>query len=154
VGARTSDTIGDRWYQPTAKDWVQVLAAVPFFERLTKRQLRRIAGITKITDYERDEVVVQAGEQGDAFYVILSGQAKVVGRPRARILRQGDHFGEMALIDGEPRSATVVAGGDFQAMVLPRRPFLRLLEREPRIALALMVELSARIRRLEKPPGV
>ena len=65
----------------------------------------------------------------------------------------GDYFGEMALIDGEPRSATITAVGDLQTMKLPRRPFLKVLEQEPRIAVAMLTELSARVRRLEKRPA-
>jgi CRP/FNR family transcriptional regulator/CRP/FNR family cyclic AMP-dependent transcriptional regulator len=67
-------------------------------------------------------------------------------------LRRGDYFGEMALIDGEPRSATITATTELHAMRLRRSPFLKLLEQEPRIALALMAELAARVRRLERRP--
>jgi CRP/FNR family transcriptional regulator, cyclic AMP receptor protein len=139
------------WYQPTARDWADVLSVLPLFERLTKRQLSKLAALATIVEFARGDLVVQAGEPGDAFHVILTGQARVVSRPRARILRTGDYFGEMALIDGRPRSATITAAGDLQTMKLPRRPFLKLLEAEPRIAIAIMTELTARIRRLEKP---
>ena len=60
--------------------------------------------------------------------------------------------GEMGLIDGEPRSATIAAEGELQVMKLPRRPFLKLLSQEPQIATAMMAELAARIRTLEKRP--
>jgi CRP-like cAMP-binding protein len=135
--------------QPTAKSVGDVLASLPLFERLS-RELRRIAAHAKIREYANGDVVVQAGQRGSSFYVILGGRARVLGRPKARVLRTGDYFGEMALLDGEPRSATIVAAGELQTMELSRTPFLRVLEQEPRIALALMAELAARVRRLEK----
>jgi CRP/FNR family transcriptional regulator, cyclic AMP receptor protein len=146
-------TLDRAWHRPTAKDWADVLAALPLFSRVAKRQLRKIAGFAEFKEFAQGDFVTQAGEPGDAFYVILSGQAKVVGKPRARTLRRGDYFGEMALIDGEPRSATVTAASELQTMKLPRRPFLRLLEQEPRIAIPMMANLAARVRRLERPPG-
>jgi CRP/FNR family transcriptional regulator, cyclic AMP receptor protein len=146
-------TLHRAWHRPTAKDWAEVLAGLPLFSRLPKRQLRKIAGLAEFKEFARGDFVVQADEPGDAFYVILSGQAKVLGKPRARTLRTGDYFGEMALIDGEPRSATVAAASELQTMKLPRRPFLRLLEQEPRIAIPMMADLGARVRRLERPPA-
>jgi CRP-like cAMP-binding protein len=152
--ASIKETLFDRrWNHPTAKDWADVLTTMPLFERLSRRQLRRIAGLATFREFDRGDVLIQAGEPGDALYVILSGRARVVGRPRARTLGTGDHFGEMALIDGEPRSATVTAATRLEAMRLPRAPFLELVRQEPAIALALMTELAARVRRLEKPPA-
>jgi CRP/FNR family cyclic AMP-dependent transcriptional regulator len=146
-------TLDRAWHRPTAKDWAEVLGGLPLFSRVAKRQLRKIAGVAEFKEFAQGDFVTQAGEPGDAFYVILSGQAKVVGKPRARALRRGDYFGEMALIDGEPRSATVTAASELQTMRLPRRPFLRLLEQEPRIAIPMMANLAARVRRLERPPA-
>jgi CRP/FNR family transcriptional regulator, cyclic AMP receptor protein len=146
-------TLDRAWHRPTAKDWAEVLAGLPLFSRVAKRQLRKIAGLAEFKEFAEGDFVTQAGEPGDAFYVILSGQAKVVGKPRARVLRTGDYFGEMALLDGEPRSATVTAASELQTMRLPRRPFLRLLEQEPRIAIPMMANLAARVRRLERPPA-
>jgi CRP/FNR family cyclic AMP-dependent transcriptional regulator len=136
--------------KPTAKDWAEVLAALPLFANVSKRHLRGIAKLAKFKEFDPGDVVIQAGEPPDAFYLILSGRAKVLGMPRTRVLRTGDYFGEMGLIDGEPRSATITAEGELQAMALPRRPFLRLLKREPGIALAMLAELAGRVRRLEK----
>jgi CRP/FNR family transcriptional regulator, cyclic AMP receptor protein len=138
------------WNRPTAKDWADVLARLPLFARVPKRHLRKIADLARFAEYADGDVVIQAGEPGDAFYLILSGRAKVLGRSRS--LRAGDYFGEMALLDGEPRSTTVMAASELQTMKLPRRPFLKVLEQEPRIAVAMLTELSGRVRRLEKRP--
>jgi CRP-like cAMP-binding protein len=150
----TNARLYDRaWNQPTAKDWANVLASLPLFAGLTKRQLRRVAELAKISEFDKGQVVIQAGEKGDAVYVILAGRARVIGRPRARLLRAGDYFGEMALVDGQPRSATIMAADDLQTMKLPRQAFLKVVRQEPAIAIAMMAEMAARIRTLEKPPA-
>ena len=136
--------------RPTARDWADVLARLPLFSRCRKRQLRKLAGLARFKEYPPDSVVIQAGDPSRAFYLILSGQARV-RKPRGRLLRTGDYFGEMGLIDGEPRTASIVAVGELQVMTLPRSPFLRLLEQEPGIAVAMLAELAQRVRRLEKP---
>lgn len=139
------------WNRPTARDWADVLSRVPLFASVGKRQLRKIAELAQFRVFEPRDVVVQTGDPPDGFYLILAGQAKVAGRPRARALRAGDYFGEMALLDGEPRSATITAVGELQTMRLPRAPFMRLLKHEPQIAVAMLVELAQRVRRAEKP---
>jgi CRP/FNR family transcriptional regulator, cyclic AMP receptor protein len=147
----TNAQLYDRvWNQPTAKDWASVLASLPLFAGLTKRQLRRVADLARISKFQKDDVVFQAGDKGDAVYVILSGQARVLGKPRTRLLRAGDSFGEMALIDGRPRSATITAAHELQAMRLPRQAFLKVVRQDPGIALSMMAEMAARIRKLEK----
>jgi CRP-like cAMP-binding protein len=140
------------WNQPTAKDWANVLASLPPFSGLTKRRLRRIAKLARIREFRRGDLVVQAGEEGNAVHVILGGRARVLGTRRARLLRAGDYFGEMALVDGRPRSATITAADDdLQTLELPRQAFLKIVRQEPAIAIAMMAEMAARIRRLETP---
>jgi CRP-like cAMP-binding protein len=134
---------------------VDELAGLPLFSGCRKRQLRKIAGLAQFKAFAPGSIVIQAGDRADGFYLILSGQARVLGMPRARarLLRIGDYFGEMGLIDGEPRSASVIAGDELQVMLIPRRPFLRLLEQEPGIAVAMLGELARRVRSLEKSPA-
>jgi CRP-like cAMP-binding protein len=139
------------WDRPTTRDWADVLARLPLFASVGKRQLRKIAELAQFREYDAGDVVVQTGDAPDGFYLILGGRAKVVGRPRARTLETGAYFGEMALLDGEPRSATVTALGELQTMRLPRKPFLKLLKDEPTIGIAMLEELAGRVRRLEKP---
>jgi CRP/FNR family transcriptional regulator, cyclic AMP receptor protein len=136
------------WDRPTERDWNDVLGALPLFARMPKRQLRGIAKLAKIVDYDPAEVIVQAGEQGDSFYLMLDGRARVLGR--SRVLRPGDFFGEMALIDGGPRSATITATSPVRVMKLPRRAFLKALKADPQIGLAIMETLAERVRRLER----
>ncbi|HEV8686358.1 MAG TPA: cyclic nucleotide-binding domain-containing protein [Gaiellaceae bacterium] len=138
------------WNRPTARDWAEVLERLPLFANVSKRHLRKIAELAHYRVFEPGDIVVQTRDDSDSFYVILGGRATVPGRPHARALSTGDYFGEMALLDGQPRSATVRAVGELQTMRIPRRPFLRLLEQEPTIAIALLTELAARLRRAEE----
>ena len=136
------------WERPTQRDWAAVLGALPLFSRLSKRQLRDLAKLAKVEDYSPTEPIVQKGEQGDSFYLVLEGRARVAGK--SRTLRPGDFFGEMALLDGGPRSATISAIGAVRVMTVPRRAFLKTLKQDPRIGLAIMETLAGRVRRLER----
>lgn len=135
--------------RPTSRDWANVLMHLPLFARVSKRHVRQVAALARVRDYDRGEFVIEKGAPPDGFYVILAGNAKVAGRARARTLGPGDHFGEIALLDNEGRSATVVATTELQAMRIPRGPFMKLLRQEPSIALALLAEFASRVRRLE-----
>jgi CRP-like cAMP-binding protein len=138
------------WDRPTARDWAGVLGRLPLFAHVRKRQLAKVAKLARVRVFAPGDVVIRRGEPGDGFYLILSGRARVVGKRGARPLRVGDYFGEMALLDGAARSATIAADGELQTMELPRRPFLRLLEQEPGISIAMLTELAGRVRALEK----
>ena len=127
-----------------------MLAGVPLFATLSGRHVRRVAALAKLRRFERGVPVVVAGRPGDAFYVILDGEVSVgvPGRRRTR-LGPGDYFGEMSLIDGSPRSATVTADGDVLLLEIGRTAFARLLKEEPAITLALLKALAARVRASE-----
>lgn len=140
------------WERPKERDWAEVLGALPLFGRLSQRQLRGLAKLAKVDEYSPGEVIVQKGERGDSFYLMLDGRAGVVGR--ARNLGPGDFFGELALIDGGPRSATVKATTGLRTMKLPRRAFVKAIQEDPRIGLAVMEELAARLRELESPSSI
>jgi CRP/FNR family transcriptional regulator, cyclic AMP receptor protein len=137
------------WGQATDSDWVKVLASLPVFEGFSKRRLRKVARRAHFADYARGDEIVSTGSAGDAFYVILSGSAKARGKPAARTLRAGDYFGEMAVLDGGPRSATVVATSELQVMRVPREAFLELAEDEPALTANMLAQLGARVRELE-----
>lgn len=144
------ELIGGRdWSRPTPRDWARVLGELPLFEEVGRRQLNKIAALARVGTYDPGTVVIQQGEPGDAFHLILSGKARVLAK-RPKLLRTGNYFGEMALLDGAPRSATVVADSELQTMMIPRAPFLRLLKNEPSITLALLTRLAGRVRALEK----
>jgi CRP/FNR family transcriptional regulator, cyclic AMP receptor protein len=131
---------------------VALLERVPLFAALPKRHLRRIAALADEVRFRDGRVIVEAGVPGTTFFVIGDGRAKVyrskipTGRPLAR-LGPGDFFGEMALLDGGPRSATVVADGGLTAFRLSRSAFKKVATREPGVSLSIMAELAARLRR-------
>ena len=93
------------------------------------------------------------GDDADAFYVILSGTAEVRSGATSRTLATGEYFGELALLDGQPRSATIVATDDLHVMKLPRKAFMELVGEHQGIAHAMLMELGARFRRLERERG-
>jgi CRP/FNR family cyclic AMP-dependent transcriptional regulator len=136
------------WDKPTKRDLSEALAALPLFSRLPRRHVRAIAKLAWTVDYAPDEVIVKAGDQGDSFFLVLEGRARVVGK--SRVLRPGDFFGEMALIDGGPRSATIIAASPVRAMMLQRPAFLKALKEYPQIGLAILESLAERVRRLER----
>jgi CRP-like cAMP-binding protein len=138
------------WDRTTLADRTKMVGELPIFSRLGRRQLRQIAKLADFVEFAAGDFVVQAGEPGDALYLILDGRAKVVGKSRTRPLRAGDFFGEMALLDGLPRSATVAATTDLHALRLRRGPFKKVLAKEPLMAIAIMEELAGRVRRLER----
>jgi CRP-like cAMP-binding protein len=137
------------WERPTGQDWVEVLGALPLFSGLSKRQLRGLAKFAKVTDHDSGEVIVQAGDEGDALYLVLEGRGRVLeGTPRN--LRPGDFFGELALVDGGPRARTITAATAMRTMKLPRRAFMRAIKQDPGIGVAVMEQLAGRIRLMDR----
>ncbi len=139
------------WDRPTERDWAELLGALPLFSHVGKRRLRGIAKLATVADYAPGETIVRAGDKGESFYIVLEGRASVAGRTRT--LGPGAYFGEMALIDGGPRSATVTAKTRMRVMKLPGRAFIKALEQDPRIALGVTEALAERVRRLERAPS-
>jgi CRP/FNR family transcriptional regulator, cyclic AMP receptor protein len=131
---------------------IDVLAEVPLFAGLSRRHLRKLsAGIDEL-HYRDGRLIVEKGSRGNAFFIVAEGAARVysgvvpVGRAKAR-LGQGDFFGEIALLDGGPRSATVVADGNLSVFRLTRSAFVKVVSNEPTIALGIMAGLAGRLRR-------
>ncbi len=133
------------------RDWAEVLAGVPLFAEVGKRKLRKVAQDAHFAEYAPGESVVLTGAPADSFFVILSGEANVVGKPGARPLGLGDYFGELALLGDGTRSATVMAASELHVMRLPRPTFERLLP-EAGVAKELTSEAGARLRRAEQAP--
>jgi CRP/FNR family transcriptional regulator, cyclic AMP receptor protein len=148
AAAAARAALGDRGgSRGSVKEWAAVLAEVPLFATLSGRHLRRVATLAHLRRFERGVPVVVAGRSGDAFYVVIDGELSVgvPGRRRMRV-GPGDYFGEMALLDGSPRSATVTAESEVLLLELGRTAFARLLKQEPAITLALLKGLAARVR--------
>ena len=133
-------------------DEAQVLAAlerVPLFAGLGKRHLRKIAGASTVAHVAAGQHIVREGFSAEAFYIVLEGEAVVTGTPAISRLGAGDFCGELGLLDGSPRSASVIAETEVVAVRLPRKEFLDLVDHRPEIARALLADLATRVRRLE-----
>jgi CRP/FNR family cyclic AMP-dependent transcriptional regulator len=131
--------------------WAEVLAKLPLFAGVPARHVRKIAALGSAARFDAKTRIVSAGDPGDAFYVMLAGRAEVHrgrGRPKVEI-GPGAYFGEMALLDGAPRSATVVATSETICLMLARKQFERVLKDEPAVAYALLRTLAARLRELD-----
>jgi cAMP-dependent protein kinase regulator len=128
-------------------DRVEMLRSVPLFAVCKKRELQRIEKAIKVVDYDVDETVVKEGDPGDAFYVIFEGRAIVVrkGRTIAK-LKEGNHFGELALLSPAPRNATVVTTKPSKLGVLKAKDFEKVLFEVPTVMPRLMTALAARAR--------
>jgi len=126
------------------------LGEIPLFQSLSRRHLRRVARLAERRRF-CDEVVVRAGGRGDAFFVILDGQARLdAPGGQTDTLTAGDAFGELALLDGAPRVATVTALGELTTARIARPDFLRLVEDEPGIVLSLIGGVVAMIREMQE----
>lgn len=131
----------------STRAWAEVLATVPLFKDLSQRHLRRIAGLAEMKRYGSGHAIVREGDRGDSCYIVLDGTVTVRPPGLARFgAAPGDFFGELALLDGAPRSATVEANSAVLAIRLGRRSFRTMLEQEPRVALAMLQALAARLR--------
>jgi CRP-like cAMP-binding protein len=128
------------------------LAAVPLFSQLPKRTLSRLGGAITERRYRSGQTIVKQGDKADAFFIIEKGRVEVLGagsgkkRTKLNELRSGAFFGEMALIDGAPRTATVKAVAQTDCLVLPRRAFMAELRANPRLALSMLPVLSMQFR--------
>jgi CRP/FNR family cyclic AMP-dependent transcriptional regulator len=137
-------------------DTREALAKAPIFSDLKQSTLKSIARAAKIRRFAAGELLVTEGEEAAAFFVLSRGQAEVVkalGQDKERALSkltEGDFFGEMALFDGYPRSATVRAVSECECVVLARWDLLALIRTSPDVALAILPVLSRRLRECEE----
>jgi hypothetical protein len=130
--------------------WYAALRHVPLFEALPERHLRQVARRFAVRQYGKGRVVVRQDAKGSSFFLLLAGRVRVDTRDgSSSVLDPGACFGELALIDGAPRSATVTSLEQVTVAELPRAAFLRLLQNEPRTAVPMIGGLVALIRELE-----
>lgn len=134
-----------------SEDLVSRLRGVDLFEGFSKRALQQLVRSGREVEHRPGHEVAIEGGSGYAFHLVLDGSAHVdvagAGRPD---MHAGDYFGEISLIDGKPRSATVKAGDDgLRAFAISGFEFTRLLGEQPELTKALLVNLCARIRSIE-----
>jgi CRP-like cAMP-binding protein len=131
----------------------ELLRTVPIFAALTEDDVSSLARLSTRRRCPRDTVIFFEKEEGDSFCMILEGRVKVTilgddGREIIlSVLGPGDFFGEMALLDNEPRSATAIAAEDTELLLLSRSDFQGVLQHNHSISVALVTVLTARLRR-------
>ena len=135
----------------TNKQLTTVLHAVPLFEGLSAKQLRAVADLAEVARFMAGVSIVKQGVIGDSFYVVLTGQAKVVasGRTLNRLL-PGNYFGEISLLDGGPRTASVVSETEMTLVMIAQADFLAMLARNPDISICLLEGLARAVRRMDR----
>lgn len=133
------------WGSKSSK--IGLLKRVPLFEGLSDRQLSQVSGLTDEVEVPAERRLAIAGETGRELFIIVDGRAtvKIPGGRTVRLGR-GDFFGEMSLIDGAARSATVTADGPMKLLVIGQREFWELLNTAPSISKRIMSTLAARLR--------
>jgi CRP/FNR family transcriptional regulator, cyclic AMP receptor protein len=131
---------------------LELLGNVRLFSTCNKRELARIASLVDEVEAPKGKVLVRQGDTGEECFVIAEGQAKATMRGRgSAVLRPGSFFGEMALLDQGPRSATVTAETDMHLLVLGSRQFSALINEVPTVAVRIMQGLAERLRAAEPP---
>jgi CRP-like cAMP-binding protein len=127
------------------------LHSVPILEDCTSRQLREVARITDVVEHPAETVLTRTGDPGEEFFLIVDGTVRVdVPGGQPVMLGPGQFFGEMSLLDGGPRSATVIAETAIRVLVIRRRHFSTLLREAPGLMLKILATLARRVRDLER----
>src|SRR5256714_10378181 len=133
------DTLG-RWKRSSLElDRIQFLKTVPFFDQLSNRQLKRVSDIVFERTYETDELIFEEGQPGAALFLILDGKIAIeiyreTSTTRLAVLESGAFFGEMALLDDTPRSATARALEQTRTLALYRNDLNALVDRDAKTA--------------------
>jgi CRP/FNR family transcriptional regulator, cyclic AMP receptor protein len=130
----------------------EAIGKSPVFAELSQRDLRRVARAAEVYTFNDGQDIVREGTRTDGLFVILEGSAKVIrGGRTIRRLRGGDFFGEIGLLDGGPRTATVVAVGPLRALVLLRKEFRQVVTDDPEVGYQILRGAARRLRSIESP---
>jgi CRP/FNR family transcriptional regulator, cyclic AMP receptor protein len=128
-------------------DAIAMLAGVPIFSELSRKELNSIARASKEVTHRDRAILAREGDTGVGFFLILDGVAEVMVRDRhVRDLSRGDFFGEISLLEGGPRTATVVAATPIRLLALTQWVFKRLIEQNPKIASKMLKIMAQRLR--------
>lgn len=132
---------------------IELLAHVSLFATASQRELGQVAALTVPAELAAGTVLTRQGTSGGLAYVIADGRAEVVrGGKRLAVLGPGDMVGELSLLDGEPRSATVRALTDMEVLEISAQDLNRLLRKAPSVRRRLLEALSLRLRDADRLP--
>jgi CRP-like cAMP-binding protein len=130
---------------------ISALEAMPLFAGVTKHDLQNILKIGELRSFEPGQSIVERGELGDSMYIVLRGVAQVDVGGRFHELKPGEFFGEMALVAGKKRTATVRAGDErLDALRIGSEEFQGFLLHQPRVAIAMLKGLVDRLREVQE----
>jgi CRP-like cAMP-binding protein len=150
VGQRQA-TGGRRSDRPLGREGIDLLAQVPLFAALSRRHLKKLAEHADLVSFRARETIVKTGQPGGTFYVILEGEAKVTrGTKTLGMLTPGDFFGEISLLDGGPRTATVTAETPVKTIRVFKRSFDKVVAEEPTVAAKILGVVARRLRDAER----
>jgi CRP/FNR family cyclic AMP-dependent transcriptional regulator len=139
-------------HQTVKKSGLSLLQHIPMFAGLPDGQLEQLARMAIHRKVTRHTTIVRAGDSTDSLFVIMNGRAKVLNRDTEgrevilTVLSTGECFGEMAIIDGSPRSADVIADENCQLLVIAREDFTRALAENVNLCMNIMKSLVLRLR--------
>jgi CRP-like cAMP-binding protein len=135
-------------------DQLNALRNVSLFSSMSDRDLKSVLDGCREEVYSDGQAIVREGTPGGPFFLLLEGQAKmVIGGKTRKTLGPGDYFGEIAMIDKGPRTATIVAAGNVKALAIASWDFLALCEQDFKIAHKVMMGMASAIRTLDKNAG-
>ena len=127
--------------------YLEHLAKVPLFSACSKKELQNIARASDDVEVPAGKVLVEEGKPGHEFFLIIDGSAAVKrGKKTVAKLGPGQYFGELALLDRGPRSASVVAKDDMEVLVLGQREFAGVIDEVPTLAHKLLTSMAQRLR--------
>ncbi len=138
---------------------VLTLKGAPIFSHLQFKELLAIASLARQESFHRDDTIVEQGERGHSMYIITSGRVRIVSKTggdevHLATLKESDYFGEMALFDESPRSATAIADGEVGVLRVDKREFSDMLREYPGISIVMCGEFCRRLRRTIKKATV
>lgn len=131
----------------------QALQKVPLFQSLNEQELSLLGDVSSVKTFDKNQTIIHKSDEGDTFFSIVSGKVKVIltddeGKEYiVSILKPLDFFGELALLDGEPRSASVVAQEKTEVLQIKREEFLRLITANPELCIKIVGVLGRRLRK-------
>ena len=132
---------------------VELLGRMPLFSACSQKELGDVAALTVPSELKKGTVLTREGAAGDLAFIIATGRAEVTrdGKRLAR-LGPGDVVGELSLMDGEPRSATVTALSDLEVLELDRRDLTKLMKKAPSVLRKLLESMAQRLRDVDALP--